>query len=335
MSRPKSLCAGFTLVELLVVITIIGILISLLLPAVQAAREAARRVQCKNNLYQIGRGAHQHLDKQQHFPSSGWGYMYIGDPDMGFGHKQPGGWLYNLLPYLELDNIHRIGQGISSLADKRKALAQQKGASVGLFLCPSRRARGGGRGGLGFPPSEPTWNAETPGTVSKTDYAANGGTNPILGTGPSTDCLTKYPNCNWSHSDDWMKQNHDGVSSERSEIQAAHILDGLTHTIFAAEKYMNPDYYFTGNCCADNNSAYQGNDWDLNRWTGKSEGRRPRQDTPGYGNCTEQFGSAHSASFHAVMCDGSVQTISYTIDLDVYTYLGSRKDKKPISDIYE
>ena len=104
---------GFTLVELLVVITILGVLMGLLLPAVNSVRESMRRAQCKNNLKQIGDAAQQHLAVQGHFPSSGWGYLWIGDPDHGFGARQPGGWIYNLLPYLGLDMIHDMGKGAS------------------------------------------------------------------------------------------------------------------------------------------------------------------------------------------------------------------------------
>src|SRR4051812_24808536 len=105
---------GFTLVELLVVIAIIGILVALLLPAIQAAREAARRNQCVNNLKQLSLGALNHESTFKMFPSSGLGYKWVGDPNFGHGRKQPGGWIYNTLPFIEEQAIHDMGFGIGT-----------------------------------------------------------------------------------------------------------------------------------------------------------------------------------------------------------------------------
>ena len=102
--------AGFTLVELLVVIAIIGILVALLLPAVQAAREAARRSECTNHLKQLALGCLQHHDTFGTLPSGGWSWHWTGDPDMGFRREQPGSWLYHILPFMEEGDLHKLGR---------------------------------------------------------------------------------------------------------------------------------------------------------------------------------------------------------------------------------
>ena len=262
-----------------------------------------------------------------YFPSSGWGYKWVGDPDMGFGKRQPGGWLYCTLPYLELDRIHEIGAGLSGSA-KYQALAAQKSAIVSLFHCPSRRPP------ILYPAREGSHNAASPQYFSKTDYAANGGTFTLNGGGPSsTSCLQTYPNCNWSHSLAWLWDNMHGISSERSEIKLEHITDGTHCTYYCGEKYMNPNQYYTGAGCSDNNCAYQGNDWDLNRWCGRESKYKPMQDTPGFEDCTSRFGSAHWSGFHMCMCDGSVHQVSYTINNLVHYRLGNRRDGIAIGEL--
>src|SRR5262245_31471169 len=91
---------GFTLVELLVVIAIIGVLVALLLPAVQAAREAARRSQCANNLKQIGLGMHNYVDTWERLPSALMGGLTGADDDDGFS------WACAILPFVEQKNLY-------------------------------------------------------------------------------------------------------------------------------------------------------------------------------------------------------------------------------------
>lgn len=324
---------AFTLVELLVVIAIIGVLVSLLLPAVQAAREAARRTQCINNLKQMGLACLNHESSVGFLPSSGWGFRWSGDPDMGFGESQPGGWIYDLYPYMEAGNVHQIGAGLDGARPggaKHTALALQRSIVIPMLHCPSRRAA------KGYPHSESSINAAAPATVSKSDYAANGGTQgAYLGSFSGFDCLENYPNHSQCEAFPDISE-FDGISTVRSEVKLSHIVDGTSHTLMIGEKYLTPEYYESGGGCVDNNSINQGNDWDVNRWFPALDrttntisdaawnGRGPRQDTPRFENCSQRFGSVHVGRFHAVFCDGSVRGIDYSVDRLVYTAYGSR-----------
>jgi len=339
---------AFTLVELLVVIAIIGVLIALLLPAVQAAREAARRSQCNNNLKQIGLAALNYETAQKGLPPGGWGYKWTGDPDMS-GEGQPGGWLYSILPYLEGSNTYLIGKGLAP-AQKRNELIKQKAFAVAGFYCPSRRGVG-----LYYGPESSVNAGDPPGLlVAKTDYAGNGGTYcPVEGpvgwsSGPANaNCAEQYPNfgsgCSWgSYTDDNIANYFNGAITPRIPVELRRITDGASNTIFAAEKYLHPAFYeATGfadgvsvDSCADNNSAYQGYDWDVIRWinsrTNLSKDYTPQPDTFGNASaekCAVRFGSAHSSIFYAVYCDGSVRGLSFDTDMLELEAMANRSDE--------
>jgi len=166
---------GFTLVELLVVIAIIGILIALLLPAVQAAREAARRAQCKNHLKQIGIGFLNHENAHGHYPTGGWGSRWVGDPDRGMGKAQPGGWVFNILPFLEQETVHEFaadGEPDTITATQRAGARQMLETPLAFMNCPSRRSA------LAYPllpydSQSSYFNSEWPQTAARNDYLAN------------------------------------------------------------------------------------------------------------------------------------------------------------------
>ncbi|MCA9235249.1 MAG: DUF1559 domain-containing protein [Planctomycetales bacterium] len=328
---------GFTLVELLVVIAIIGVLVALLLPAVQAAREAARRTQCSTNLKNLALACLNHADTHGSMPSNGWGYLWTGDPDMGYGARQPGGWIYNILEFVEQDNLRAIGRGLTGSTPggaKYNALAQASETPLQILICPTRRSV------RTYPPAvgERVINAAAPDASIRTDYAINGGGAITLGRGPAIACLTDYPNCTFPHDVNGL-QYFDGISTEQSEVELREITDGTTKTLLIGEKFLASDRYDTGTDYADNGSAFNGNDWDTTRWVPQWNptrggqlvpatviARQPQPDTPGVANGSEQFGSAHAAVFQASMCDGSVRGIGYDIDKEVLASLGSRSD---------
>jgi prepilin-type N-terminal cleavage/methylation domain-containing protein/prepilin-type processing-associated H-X9-DG protein len=325
---------AFTLVELLVVITIIGILIALLLPAVQAAREAARRAQCTSNLKQLSLGCLGHEQAVGWLPTGGWGFPWVGDPDRGFGGKQPGGWCYNILPYIEQQPLHDLGTGATTDAQRIAANLMRVATPLNVFSCPSRRT-----------PTVlpvgciPNYCSGMTGHFSSC-YAANAGECDMY----LITSVDKYPlpgsfaagdSFNW----DPAFGKFNGVCITHSTVKLADITDGASNTLLLGEKYINPDNYLTGQDGGDDWTFMSGCQDDVCRGCGvASDGtayypRTPMQDTPGFGGYSGGslwFGSAHNGSCNMSLCDGSVRPISYTIDPETFRRLCNRMDDLPV-----
>lgn len=328
---------AFTLVELLVVIAIIGVLIALLLPAVQAAREAARNAQCKNHLRQIALGMLNFESTHKKFPSGGWGFRWMGDPDRGVGRGQPGGWIYQTAPLLEQGAVTLIGGGITDRAAKMQALAEQRAVTVSIFNCPTRRS-------IQLLQSvELCFNAANGEGDAKTDYAANGGPSSFLTSGPGPQCLDTFPDCDFRVGTDTIDRNFRGIVAPRTGCEIRQITDGTANTILAGEKYLDPLYYETVSLDqpvqigtpnaaddnpADNSAMWQGYDQDNVRWPGES--RPPQRDTQGV-YLEKHFGSAHPATLNVAFVDGSVHAIAFDVDALTWDALGVRDDGRTVS----
>jgi prepilin-type N-terminal cleavage/methylation domain-containing protein/prepilin-type processing-associated H-X9-DG protein len=284
---------GFTLVELLVVITIIAILIALLLPAVQAAREAARQTQCKNNLKQLALGCLQHEQAVGFFPSGGWNRFWIGDPDRGFDRRQPGGWNYNILPYIEHQAIHDLGMGKDAATKSAQAVTMAQ-TPLSMFYCPSRRPAlvypNGATTGLGTTPAV-AYNCNGGAALSlvaKTDYAANGGSrvvgqDNIIAPAPFNNTTLQAVDADqaeWADTIQYYAKIQtttggnvlyyslwSGVMYAVSRVKMADISDGSSNTYLLGEKYLSPDNYFTGAVAADISYQFTGCSDTSIRWT--------------------------------------------------------------------
>ena len=319
---------AFTLVELLVVIAIIGILIALLLPAVQAAREAARRTQCSNNLKQMGVATLNHYAAVHYFPSGGWGYPWAGLGDRGFGHMQPGGWAYSILPFAEEEPIYSFGAGAAyGSTALQNAVLKRVTSPISFAICPTRRdiqlvTVGSYIQALGsFCYAAPT------SLCVRGDYAINNG-DTVRSAWPSNG---GPPPLTVSQGDDpsfpWPSPlGFDGISMVRSEIGMRQLTDGSSKTYLIGEKYLDPDHYNDGQDLGDNECLFGGDDLDMNRWTGIAGNYYPPlPDTHGL-TAYYNYGSAHVDIWQAVFCDGSVHSIGYDIDPELHRRLQNRQD---------
>jgi prepilin-type N-terminal cleavage/methylation domain-containing protein len=299
---------GFTLVELLVVIAIIGVLVALLLPAVQAARESARRTQCINHLRQIATAFHNHHDAYQFFPSGGgpdWTYHMTYENGMpAIAPDQHGGWGFQILPFMEEEILW---QGGGAQTDMDKSILAISTPHSWLF-CPTRRQPEVVEAGDWL--SRPRNSGRTFGHA-KNDYAAS-----------SHDFQTQF-------SDRTLINTENGVGAVRQlePVKIGQISDGTSNTMLLSEKRMNIG--LLGQLQANDNEGYTcGWNHDIMRFTT----REPRPDfvhasDPG----DDRFGSSHPGGMNMALADSSVRFLAYDVELDIFKRLGCRADGLPLS----
>lgn len=282
---------GFTLVELLVVIAIIGILVALLLPAVQAARESARRTQCINNLKQQGIAIHSYHDTLKHMPPGGfnpWG------PE--------GSWPVHLLNYIEQSNLARL-----NTANNVDPLRYGGGPLV--FFCPSRRpaAATGAQGNRFLMDYASATPAASPNSWDQFWYGD------IWGMG--------WTSQQYQGAIVRGGKNSAGVW-QGNEVNMGGMTDGTSNTLMVSEKQLNPAEYRSGSWHDDAGWA-DGWDPDVVRYTGF----QPNSDRM-FGNQGGwegyRFGSAHSVGIISLLGDASVRMINYNVNLTVFNAIGTR-----------
>jgi prepilin-type N-terminal cleavage/methylation domain-containing protein len=319
---------GFTLIELLVVIAIIGILIALLLPAVQKVREAANRAKCSNNLKQIGLAAHNFHDVAGWFPTSGYGITnHAGYPDdidtdqidpdglpyyisriqngatahRGLGRPdrapkiQPGSAFWSMLEYIEQGNAYR---------------ARSYSTQIQTYLCPSR----GRVGPQAAPePIDPNYD----GTYGQSDVFVNEGHVNLWGK-------TDYAINRWV--------SPTGVTLKPIGIK--DVTDGTSNTLLVGEKAMDIVLYNTGTWWYDE-PALSGGTGGTSRSSYDSTNKvfvpfyPDKALAPAEHDGTEfftgkgggAFGSVHPGGVQFVLCDGSVRTIPFTTPIEIIGYL--------------
>lgn len=294
------------------VISIIGTLVALLLPAVQAAREAARRAECTNHLRQLALAMTQHESAFKKYPTGGWGFQWYTEGDRGATRKQPGGWPFALLPYIDQKPLyglrcHKYGD------EKQKSLVTLLTTPLELFYCPSCRGADVYLWQVHDISSFPLNLDDYPEYAAKADYAVNGGSvDPSTGNIPLTLAQGDDPLFPWQN-----VSQANGVCYFRSEVAPAQVTDGLSNTYFFGEKWVRISALRD---LGDDTSLYCGFDKDNTRWTHLPPVADDEEEH------WDQFGSAHTDIVLFAMGDGSVRSISYEIAKKTHEYLGSRND---------
>jgi prepilin-type N-terminal cleavage/methylation domain-containing protein/prepilin-type processing-associated H-X9-DG protein len=285
---------GFTLIELLVVIAIIAILVALLLPAVQQARESARRTECRDHLKQIGLALHNYHESHRTLPP---GYLYRVDASTSPVSNGAGfGWGAMVLPYLDQAPLYGTFDWNVPLHDTRNLAARERHLRV--FLCPSDTVSPGG-----FVPMGPT-----PERYAMCSYVGSFGP-------PDLDAT---------------QEQRDGLFSRNSRTRFADVTDGLSNTLMCGERENGP---FRNGAVHGNHFEYETawsgaiRDWDEPDDDHGHMTLFQTGHTPNNAECDDRDVSAPHVGFaNFLMGDGSVRAITENVELGLYQKLSTRAD---------
>lgn len=317
---------GFTLVELLVVIAIIGVLVALLLPAVQAAREAARRAQCTNNLKQLGLAVQNFHSARNGIPPA-----YL----TGMGHAT---WLVLIMPYLEQGNLFDQYDISKQYYAQPDSIIQTQ---VSFFYCPSRRSpgelskSGDERGGVAHKAGALNDYAMCAGDGSVPIWHQTRAPDPLGGNGVARSTYY-YPEAVLSGQLSGSSDPNFIYTGWKILRTFRNVEDGLSNTFLAGDKYVHQDHWGEVEW---GDSSFYSDDFGVVVFRMAGPGfysiiPSPTDPTIKAPFCRSSFGSSHSGGVcQFVYCDGSVHSIDPSIDTTTLGYLAHISDQHVIGQI--